>query len=91
MTGARATGLPRTRAHLVVAQGFISLIMTFLMTGFFTAVPERLAPGWTSLWLTRFVVVGPVAFALGLVIGPIGFRLAHLVLGSATGSGADRP
>ena len=91
MTDARSKGLPRTRAHLIVAQGFISLMMTFLMTGLFTAIPERLAPGWTGLWFTRFIVVWPVAFALGLVIGPIGFRLAHLVLRSTTRSGAGMP
>ena len=82
---------PLPRAHLILAQAFISLIMTFLMTGIFTALPSGLAPGWTRLWLMRFLAVWPVAFLLGLIVGPIGFRLAHLALRLASRTRAGQP
>lgn len=68
---------PPSRATLILAQFFISMIMAFLMTGIFTAVPMHFAPGWIATWLLRFITAWPIAFALSLVVGPLAFFIAH--------------
>lgn len=72
---------PPTRATMILAQVFISLLMAFLMTAIFTALPIHFEPGWVSVWLTRFIRAWPIAFALSLVVGPLSFRMASMVMG----------
>ncbi len=71
---------PPTRATMILAQAFISLLMAFLMTAIFTAFPMHFEPGWIWVWLTRFVRAWPIAFALSLIVGPLSFRMANMVM-----------
>ena len=68
---------PPSRATMILAQVFISMMMAFLMTCIFTAVPMEFRPGWVGAWLGRFIRAWPIAFALSLVVGPLAFRMAH--------------
>ena len=65
------------RATLILAQVFISMMMAFLMTGIFTAVPMHFAPGWVATWLQRFITAWPIAFVLSMGVGPLAFGIAR--------------
>ena len=70
---------PPSRATMILAQVFISMMMAFLMTLIFTAIPMQFSPGWVGAWLGRFIRAWPIAFALSLVIGPLAFRMARAI------------
>ncbi len=70
----------KSKTTLIVAQIFISCIMSFLMTGVFSALPYGLAPGWFARWMLHFVSAWPVAFIFANFVGPTGFFLAGRVL-----------
>ncbi len=66
---------------IILAQAFISLMMAFLMTGFFGALHFGFTVTWLTEWAQAFVIAWPVAFCLSLVVGRFGFKLAHLITG----------
>lgn len=68
-----------SKSTLILAQFFIAVMMAFLMTGVFTALPSGFAPGWFATWMTRFALAMPVAFGLSLVVAPLAFGAARLV------------
>ncbi len=80
MAKTEETDMPPTKATLITAQFFISMMMAFLMTGIFTAFPMHFAQGWSALWIKRFVLAWPIAFVLSLGVGPLAFRLAELAM-----------
>jgi len=65
---------------VLLAQVFISLMMAFLMTLIFTAIPMHFAEGWHVTWLQRFVTAWPIAFILSLGAGPVAFLLANRLM-----------
>ncbi len=75
--------MDRNKATIITAQLFISCMMAFLMTGIFTAFPLHFAPGWTAIWLQRFITAWPLAFVLSLGVGPLAFMMAQRVVGKS--------
>lgn len=61
---------------IVLAQFFISLMMAFLMTGFFSWLELGFNIQWLAIWAKHFILAWPIAFALSLVVGNLGFKLA---------------
>lgn len=64
---------------IITAQAFISGMMAFLMTGFFGFIHFGLTSLWLSEWGKAFIIAWPVAFCLSLIVGRIGFKLAHWI------------
>ncbi|MEC7299920.1 MAG: DUF2798 domain-containing protein [Pseudomonadota bacterium] len=69
----------QSKFTIILAQVFISLMMAFLMTLIFTAIPMHFAPGWVGEWLRRFITAWPIAFVLSLGVGPLAFGLSARV------------
>lgn len=65
---------------MVLAQVFISGMMALVMTGFFTFLHSGLTTAWLIEWSKTFILAWPVVFCLALVIGRIGFKLAHAIM-----------
>lgn len=56
----------------IVTVFLMSLSMSLLLSGFFTALHVGLSADWLKAWLGRFAVGWPIAFALAMLIaGPI--------------------
>lgn len=72
--------MQKSKKFIILGQFFIAMMMAFLMTFIFTAFPSGFAPGWFSNWMARFFTAWPIAFGLSLVVGPLAFKLATLVL-----------
>jgi len=66
---------------IVIAQFFISGMMAFMMTGFFSFLHSGLTPEWVSEWANAFVIAWPVAFVLSLGVGRLGFVIATRITG----------
>lgn len=56
-----------------VAQIFISGMMAFLMTFFFSALNLGFNEAMVREWLGSFVIAWPVAFLFSLMVSPIAF------------------
>jgi hypothetical protein len=61
---------------IIVAQVFISGMMAFLMTGFFSFLNLGFSVKALGTWAAAFVVAWPVAFCLSLLVSPLAFMLA---------------
>lgn len=83
-----STVSPSPKLLVPVAQLFISGLMALMMTFVFAIALQGFPPGWPKRWLMQAAVAWPVAFVLSLVVGPVAFRLAGLVLRLADRRGA---
>ncbi|MGJ7043388.1 DUF2798 domain-containing protein [Shinella sp.] len=61
---------------IIIAQFFISGMMAFLMTGFFSILHLGLSGRAVSEWSGGFLIAWPVAFLLSLGVGKVGFMIA---------------
>jgi hypothetical protein len=61
---------------VILAQVFISGMMAFLMTGFFSLLHVGITADGLTEWSSAFVIAWPVAFVLSLGVGKCGFALA---------------
>ncbi|AXK40182.1 DUF2798 domain-containing protein [Crenobacter cavernae] len=61
---------------VITAQVFISGMMAFLMTGFFTILHLGLTSAMVDAWTSSFVIAWPVAFGFSLVVSPVAFMMA---------------
>jgi len=62
---------------VLLAQAIISFCMALLMSGYATCLQFGFTAEWLAVWSKAFVMAWPVAFCLSLVIGRMGFALAH--------------
>jgi len=69
---------------IVIAQFFISGMMAFLMTGFFSFLHFGPSFDWFSEWSGAFVIAWPVAFVLSLGVGKLGFVIACRITAPST-------
>lgn len=68
---------------IVIAQFFISGMMAFLMTGFFSFLHLGPSLDWLSEWSSSFMIAWPVAFVLSLGVGKLGFMMACRITSSS--------
>ncbi|QRM54930.1 DUF2798 domain-containing protein [Sinorhizobium sp. BG8] len=61
---------------IILAQFFISGMMAFLMTGFFSLLHVGFTTDCLTEWSRAFAIAWPVAFILSLGVGKCGFALA---------------
>ncbi|MFC0246502.1 DUF2798 domain-containing protein [Falsochrobactrum ovis] len=54
-------------------------MMAFLMTGFFSVLHLGFTAAGLHEWARAFVIAWPVAFLLSLIVGRLGFKLAHFI------------
>jgi cation transport ATPase len=66
---------------ILLAQALISLMMAFLMTGFFSWLEFGFVMEWLKQWASNFVVAWPVAFCLSVPVSKIAFELAVKIRG----------
>lgn len=66
----------QSKKTLILAQLFISCIMSFAMSNLLTAFEMGLTMEWLSGMPVRFITAWPIAFVLTLIAGPIGFAIA---------------
>ena len=65
---------------LLVAQGFITLMMAASMSGIMSLIALGPTRQWLMEWPIAFITAWPIAFVLTLFAGPLGFKLATKVL-----------
>ena len=65
---------------VVLAQAIISFTMALLMSGYATCLQFGFTLEWLQIWMQAFAMAWPVAFCLSLVVGRLGFALAHRIL-----------
>ncbi|WP_449576960.1 DUF2798 domain-containing protein [Lelliottia nimipressuralis] len=61
---------------LITAQVFISMMMAFLMTGFFSILHLGMTSSIVDAWANSFIIAWPVAFCFSLVVSPLAFMMA---------------
>lgn len=61
---------------LITAQVFISGMMAFLMTGFFSILHLGMTSNIVDAWASSFIIAWPVAFCFSLVVSPLAFMMA---------------
>ncbi|MBD7941004.1 DUF2798 domain-containing protein [Brevundimonas guildfordensis] len=66
---------------LLLAQGFITMMMAFSMSGVMSLITLGPSREWLIEWPIAFIMAWPIAFCFTLVIGPLGFKMAHRVMG----------
>lgn len=69
-----------SKQTVLLAQLFIAGFMAAFMTGFFGFLHLGANAAWLQEWGRSFVIAWPVAFLASMVAGPLGFRMAALVL-----------
>lgn len=70
----------QSKALILLAQVFISMMMAFLMSGIMGAISLGLTEEWLRVWPRAFVTSWPIAFVLSLFVGPAAFWMASRVL-----------
>ncbi len=65
---------------LLVAQGFITLMMAASMSGIMSLIALGPTRQWLMEWPIAFITAWPIAFCMTLFVGPLGFKLATKVL-----------
>ena len=68
---------------LITAQVFISAMMAFLMTGFFSILHLGLTPTIVDAWVSSFIIAWPVAFCFSLVVSPLAFMMAGRLMANS--------
>jgi len=69
----------QNKKTIIFAQFFIPLMMAFLMTGIFSFIELGFTIFWLITWTKHFIIAWPIAFCLSLVVGNLGFKLAHKI------------
>ena len=69
-----------TKKVIIVAQLFISGMMALFMSGVMSVIHMGLTAQWFAQWGPNFLTAWPIAFVASMVVGPIGFALARIVL-----------
>lgn len=67
---------------LITAQIFISGMMAFLMTGFFSILNFGMSSTFVDPWVSSFIIAWPVAFCFSLVVSPLAFMMAGRLMAS---------
>jgi len=65
---------------LLLAQAAITMMMAFSMSGIMSLIALGPTAQWLQGWPRAFITAWPIAFCLTLVFGPLGFRIAGLIL-----------
>jgi hypothetical protein len=71
---------------LLVAQGFITLMMAASMSGIMSLIALGPTREWLTQWPVAFITAWPIAFCLTLFVGPLGFKLSVMVLSKVYGA-----
>ncbi len=61
---------------MIVGQILISMMMAFLMTGFFSFLTFGLSLDFLQTWAEQFVISWPVAFCFSMLVNKFAFSLA---------------
>lgn len=64
------------KKFIIITQVFISGMMAFVMTLFFSILNLGLNSLMIQEWLTSFAIAWPVAFLFSLVISPLAFAIS---------------
>jgi hypothetical protein len=65
----------------ILAQALISLMMAAAMSGIISLIALGPTAEWLARWPKAFAVAWPIAFCLTLFVGPLGFKMAHAIMG----------
>ena len=79
-------GMHDNKKLIILAQVFISGLMALLMSGIMSLFHRGFSAELLQIWSSTFIVAWPIAFVLSLVVGPVSFKLAALVLSRVTAS-----
>ena len=69
-----------SKKHIIVAQFFISGLMSLLMSGFFSFFHLGFTTYGLETWRESFLIAWPIAFTLSMIVGPIGFKISEMLL-----------
>ncbi|TCB52470.1 DUF2798 domain-containing protein [Acinetobacter sp. ANC 4779] len=64
------------KKFIIITQVFISGMMAFVMTLFFSILNIGLTSLMLKEWLTSFMIAWPVAFLFSLVVSPLAFSIS---------------
>lgn len=70
----------QSKALILLAQVFISMMMAFLMSGIMGAFATGVNANWLRHWPVAFATAWPIAFVLSLGVGPVAFWLASRLM-----------
>jgi hypothetical protein len=65
---------------LLLAQGFITMMMAFAMSGVMSLIALGPTHQWLMEWPKAFIIAWPIAFGFTMFAGPLGFKMAHKVM-----------
>jgi hypothetical protein len=65
---------------LLVAQAMITMMMAFSMSGIMSLIALGPTAHWLHEWPRAFITAWPIAFCLTLFVGPLGFRIAGMIM-----------
>jgi len=65
---------------MLLAQGFITMMMAFSMSGVMSLIALGPTQEWLREWPKAFIMAWPIAFCFTLFVGPLGFAMAHKVM-----------
>lgn len=84
----RAGGLPKIphRYHTVVMPFFLSIMMTFIISGISTLMGIGLSPAFLSKWMAAWGLSWLIAFPTLLMVLPLVRRLTALVVAPPPGT-----
>ncbi|MGO4408618.1 MULTISPECIES: DUF2798 domain-containing protein [unclassified Brevundimonas] len=66
---------------LLLAQGFITMMMAFSMSGVMSLIALGPTHHWLMEWPKAFITAWPIAFCFTLFVGPLGFKMAYRIMG----------
>ncbi|MNT02910.1 hypothetical protein D3C72_1374250 [compost metagenome] len=66
---------------LLLAQGFITMMMAFCMSGVMSLIALGPTSQWLHEWPKAFIIAWPIAFGFTRFVGPLGFKMAYRVMG----------
>lgn len=75
---------------LLLAQGFITMMMAFSMSGVMSLIALGPTSQWLHEWPRAFITAWPIAFCFTLFVGPLGFKMAYKVMGLMSARAAAR-
>ncbi len=70
---------------LLVAQAMITMMMALSMSGIMSLIALGPTAHWLREWPVAFITAWPIAFCLTLFVGPLGFKLAGMILSLTRG------
>jgi hypothetical protein len=66
---------------LLLAQGLITMMMASFMSGIMSFIALGPTAQWWREWPIALITAWPIAFCLTLFVGPLGFKLAGIIMG----------